>query len=174
MRPQFPVHPFIMELLHHLGIALGQLMPNSWQIIISLIEIWMIIMEENVIRVDKLLHLYHLKESKELEYYELVPWDRKSRLIVSLPSSFRYWKSRYFFVSRDGWETLSDDLWGDVPRLLRRWGTPKLGASSFIFVLFCFFLKVFTFGSSDSNASYSFASCSQDSSKVEKQVQELC
>lgn len=33
----------------------------------------MIIMEENVIRVDKLLHLYHLKESKELEYYELVP-----------------------------------------------------------------------------------------------------
>lgn len=103
---KFPVHPFIMELLHHLGIASGQLMPNSWQIIISLIEIWMIITEENVIRVDKLLHLYHLKESKELEYYELVPWDRKSRLIVSLPSSFRYWKSRYFFISREGWETL--------------------------------------------------------------------
>ena len=39
-------------------------------------------------RVDKLLHLYHLKESKEFRYYELVPWDRKSRLIVSLPFHF--------------------------------------------------------------------------------------
>ena len=25
-------------------------------------------------------------------------------------------------------ETLSDDFWGDVPRLLRRWKTPLLGA----------------------------------------------
>ena len=134
---RFPVHPFIMELLHHLGIALGQLMSNSWRIVISLMEIWMIVMEGDVIRMDELLHLYCLKESKEFGYYELVPWDRKSRLIVSLPLSFCYWKSRYFFVSGDGWETLSDDLWGDVPRLLRRWGTPTLGASSFIFVL-CF------------------------------------
>ena len=27
----------------------------------------------------------------------------------------------------DGWETLSDDFWGDVLRLLRRWETPLLG-----------------------------------------------
>ena len=33
-----------------------------------------------------------------------------------------------FFVSGDGWETLSNDFWGDVPRLLRRWETPLLGA----------------------------------------------
>ena len=69
-----------------------------------------------------------MKESREFGYYELVPWDRKSRLVADLPSSFRYWKSRYFFVSRDGWETLSDDFWGDVPRLLRQWKTPLLGA----------------------------------------------
>ena len=31
-------------------------------------------------------------------------------------------------MSGDGWETLSDDCWGDVPRLLRRWETPLLGA----------------------------------------------
>ena len=29
---RFPVHPFIMELLNHLNIAPGQLMPNSWRI----------------------------------------------------------------------------------------------------------------------------------------------
>ena len=27
----------------------------------------------------------------------------------------------------DGWETLSDDFWGDVPRLLRRWETFQIG-----------------------------------------------
>ena len=32
---RFPVHPFIMKLLHHLNIASGQLMPNSWRIVIS-------------------------------------------------------------------------------------------------------------------------------------------
>lgn len=80
----------------------------------------MFITEGDMIRVDKLLHLYHKKESKEFGYYELVPWDRKSRLITSLPLSFHYWKYRYFFVSGDGYETLSDNLWGDIPRLLRR------------------------------------------------------
>ena len=55
-----------------------------------------------MIRTDELLFLYRLKESKEFGYYELVPWDRKARLIMSLPLSFRYWKSRYFFISRDG------------------------------------------------------------------------
>ena len=32
---RFPVHPFIMKLLHYLNIAPGQLMPNSWRIVIS-------------------------------------------------------------------------------------------------------------------------------------------
>ena len=92
---RFPVHPFIRELLHHLGIAPGQLMPNSWQIIISCMEIWMIV-KGDMIRLDEFVFLYCLKESKEFGYYELVPWDRKSRLVFNLPSSFRYWKSRYF------------------------------------------------------------------------------
>ena len=107
----------------------------------------MTVTEGDMIRMDELLYLYRLKESKEVGYYEPMPWDRKARFIASLPSLFCYWKSRYFFVSRDGWETLSDDLWGDVPRLLHRWGTPKLGVSyfiSFFFFLFFFFffLKV--------------------------------
>ena len=32
---RFPVHPFIMELIHYLNIAPGQLMPNLWRIVIS-------------------------------------------------------------------------------------------------------------------------------------------
>ena len=39
-------------------------------------------------------------------------------------------------MSGDGWETLFDDFWGDVPRLLRWWETPCLGAFVFMFLLF--------------------------------------
>ena len=84
----FPIHPFIMELLNHFNITLGQLMPNSWRIVISYIEIWMVVTEGNMIRADEFIHLYRLKESKEYGYYELVPWVRKARIITDLPSSF--------------------------------------------------------------------------------------
>ena len=94
-------------------------MLNSWTIVISCMVIWTIIADGDMITLNEFVHLYHLKESKEFGYYEFVPWNRKSPLIVDLPSSFCNWKSRFFFVSGDGWETLSDDFWGDVPRLLR-------------------------------------------------------
>jgi len=56
----------------------------------------MIMIEGDMIPLDEFVFLYHLKESKEFGYYELVPWDKKARLIVNLPSLFQYWKSRYF------------------------------------------------------------------------------
>ena len=58
-----------------------------------------------MIRVDEFTYLYHLKESKEYGYYELVPWVRKARIVIDLPSSFKYWKSQFFFMSGDDWET---------------------------------------------------------------------
>ena len=60
---RLPVHPFIMELLGFLGIALGQLMPNSWRIVVNCMEIWLAA-NEDMIKVSKLIHLYRLKESK--------------------------------------------------------------------------------------------------------------
>ena len=89
---------------------------------------------EDMIKVGELVHMYRLKESKEYGYYKLVPWGRKTRIVKGLPSSFRYWKSRFFFVSGDDFETPSSREWGDVPRLLHRWGTPTLGASVFLLV----------------------------------------
>ena len=101
-----------------------------------------IIANDDMITLNEFVHLYRLKESKEFGYYELVPWDRRSQLIVDLPSSFLYQKSRYFFVSGDNWENLSNDFWGDVLRLLCQWETPQLGA--FCLAFFFFFL-VFLF-----------------------------
>ena len=108
-------------------------MPNSWRIVINCMEIWLAA-NEDMIKVSELVHIYRLKESKEYGYYELVPWTRRTRIIKGLPSSFRYWKSRFFFVSGDDFETPSSEAWGDILRLLRRWGTPNLGASMFLLI----------------------------------------
>lgn len=59
----FPIHSFIMELLSRLKIDPGQLVPNTWQIIISCMSIWMFVHEGNMIRVNEFLYLYRLKPS---------------------------------------------------------------------------------------------------------------
>ena len=94
--------------------------------------IWLDANDEDMLKVDELIYLYRLKESKGHGYYELVPWERRTRIIRGLPSSFRYWKSRFFFVSGDDFETPFSEVWGDLPRLHRRWGTPTIGASLFL------------------------------------------
>ena len=68
---RFPVHPFVMELLGHFGIAPRQLMPNSWRIVVSLMGIWLAATVGDMIRVDELVYLYCLKAFKEHGYYEL-------------------------------------------------------------------------------------------------------
>lgn len=65
-------------------------MPNSWRIVKSCMVIWTTIVDGDMITLNKFVHLYRLKESKEFGYYELVPWDRRPGLIVDLPSSFWY------------------------------------------------------------------------------------
>ena len=104
---------------------------------VNCMEIWLAA-NEDMIRVSELVHLYRLKESKEYGYYKLVPWARKARIVRGLPSSFRYWKSRFVFVSGNDFETPASEAWGDVRRLLRRWGTPHLGTS--ILPIVCWFL----------------------------------
>ena len=54
-----------------------------------------------MIKVDEFTFLYHLKESKEYGYNKLVPWVREARIVRGLPLSFQYWKSLFFFVSKD-------------------------------------------------------------------------
>ena len=108
-------------------------MSNSWRIVVNCMEIWLAA-NEDMIKVSELVHLYHLKESKEYGYYELVPWARRARIVRDLPSSFRYWKSHFFFVSGVDFKTLASEAWGDIPRLLCRWGTPNLGASILLIV----------------------------------------
>ena len=58
---QFPVRPFIHELLGRLKIALGQLVPNAWWTVVSCMSIWTSVHEESIIKLSKFLFIYHLK-----------------------------------------------------------------------------------------------------------------
>ena len=109
-------------------------MPNSWKTVINYMEIWLSIHERDMICIDEFMYLYCLKESKQFGYYEFMPWKRKSRVVVNFPSSFCNWKSRYSFISGSGWETPSDEFWGEFPMLLRRWETPILSVLSLSFL----------------------------------------
>ena len=53
-------------------------------------EIWLATTEGDMIRVEEFTLLYRLKESKEYEYYKLMPWVREARITRDLPSSFLY------------------------------------------------------------------------------------
>ena len=51
-------------------------------------EIWLAATDGDMIKVNELIYLYCLKESKEYGYYELVPWVREAKIVRDLPSSF--------------------------------------------------------------------------------------
>ena len=57
-----------MELLDYFGIAPGQLMPNSWRIVVSYVGIWLAAMDGDMLRIDELVYLNRLKASKEYGY----------------------------------------------------------------------------------------------------------
>lgn len=97
--------------------------------------IWMSASEGDILRIEEFLHLNHLKQSKVPSYWEFKPWDKRSRLVFDSPSPLREWKTSFFFVFGDGWETTPCENLNDVSKLLHRWGIPESGAS-FIFLLY--------------------------------------
>ena len=47
---------------------------------VNCMKIWLAA-NGDMIKVGELVYLYHLKESKEYGYYELVPWARRARIV---------------------------------------------------------------------------------------------
>ena len=97
--------------------------------------IWLATTDRGMLKVDELVYLYRFKESKEHGYYELLPWERRTKIVKGLPSSFKYWKSKFLFIFGDDFEIPSGEVWGDLSRLHRWWGTPTLGASLFLLII---------------------------------------
>ena len=55
-------------------------------------------MKGDMITLNEFLYLYHLKPSTHYGYFELFPWDRKSRVVTGFPSSFHIGNHYTFLV----------------------------------------------------------------------------
>ena len=126
----FPVHPFNRDLFSYLHLAPAQLVPNSWQILVSCMVVWMSVNEGDIIRRDEFLHFYCLRKSKNPNYYEFKLWDRASRLILDYPLSLCNWKPNFLFISGSGWEFVPNEVLDEAPKFFRSWRVPMSSASS--------------------------------------------
>ena len=94
---RFPLHPFMKGVLQHFNVSPSQLAPKSWGILVGLLALFMD-RGLGVPIVALLLYLFSPKETIEgFLYFSRRPG---APLVISdLPSSYRSWKGRYFFVS---------------------------------------------------------------------------
>ena len=69
----FPIHPFLRKLFSRLSFDPAQLVPNSWRIVICCTVVWMSANDGDTIRMDEFLHLYYLRRSRDLDYWEFKP-----------------------------------------------------------------------------------------------------
>ena len=98
----FPLHPFIKRVLQHFNVYPSQLSPNFWGILVGLL----VVFSDKGLGVPSialLLDLFNMKETAEGFLY-LSKRSSAPLIISDLPSSHKYWKECYFFVSGRRWE----------------------------------------------------------------------
>ena len=98
----FPLHPFIKGVLQHFNVCPSQLSPNGWGNLVGLLVFfrdWGL----GVPSIAVFLYLFVAKETAEgFLYFSL---RSGTPLVISdLPSSHKFWKERFFFVSGRNWE----------------------------------------------------------------------
>ena len=99
---RFPQHPFIKRVLQHFNVCPSQLSPNLWGIMIRLL----VVFRDKGLGVPSIslfLNLFSVKEAVEGFLY-LSKRSSAPLIISDLPSSHKFWKERYFFVSGRSWE----------------------------------------------------------------------
>ena len=98
----FPLHPFIKRVLQHFNVCTSQLSPNFWSILIGLL----VFFKDKGLGVPSIALFFDLFSVKEAaEGFLYLSKHFSAPLIISeLPSSHKFWKERYFFVSGRSWE----------------------------------------------------------------------
>ena len=98
----FSLHPFIKRVLQHFNVCPSQLSPNFWGVLVGLL----VILRDkglSVPNIAPLLDFFSVKEAAEGFLY--ISKRSSAKLIISdLPSSHKFLKERYFFVSGRHWE----------------------------------------------------------------------
>ena len=99
---RFPLHPFIKRVLQHFNVCPSMLSPNFWGILVGLL----VVFRDRGLGVPSialLLDFFNVKEATEVFLY-ISKRSNAKLIILDLPSSHKYWKERYFFVSGRHWE----------------------------------------------------------------------
>ena len=99
---RFPLHPFIKRVLQHFNVCPSQLLPNFWGILIGLL----VFFRDKGLGVPSIalfLDLFSVKEATEGFIY-LSKRVSTPLIISDIPSSHKFWKEHYFFVSGHSWE----------------------------------------------------------------------
>ena len=99
---RFPLYPFIKRVLQHFNVCPSQLSPNLWGILIGLL----VVFRDKGLGVPSIAPFLDLFSVKEVTKGFLYLSKRSSAplIISNLPSSHKFWKERYFFVSGRSWE----------------------------------------------------------------------
>ena len=97
---RLPLNAFAREILSRLGLGINQLNPNALRLIVSMQVLWREVFDGNrPLTVDEFLYCYKpSKISQSLGFYQFSVKDSNYRLVKSLPTSDRKWKTKFFFV----------------------------------------------------------------------------
>ena len=98
---RLPLNSFARELLTRLGLGVFQFNPNAWRLVVSMQVLWREVFEGNCpLTVDEFLYCYKPSEINQfLGFYQFTAKGKDYRLIKSLVTSDRNWKTEFFFVS---------------------------------------------------------------------------
>ena len=98
---RFPLNAFARELLVKLGLGVCQFNPNAGRLVISMQILWREVFGgDRPLTVDEFLYYYKPSEISQFEgFYQFIARGNDCRLIKSLASSDRKWKTEYIFVS---------------------------------------------------------------------------
>ncbi|XP_030963459.1 uncharacterized protein LOC115984578 [Quercus lobata] len=98
---RFPLNAFDRELLVKLGLGVCQFNPNAWRLIISMQILWREVFGgDRPLTVDEFLYCYKPSAISQSEgFYQFTARGNDCRLIKSLASSDRKWKTEFIFVS---------------------------------------------------------------------------
>ena len=97
---RFPLNAFTRELLVKLGLGVCQFNPNAWRLIIFMQILWRKVFGGGrPLTVDKFLCYYKPSEIHQSPgFYQFTARGRDCRLVKSLASSDKKWKTEFFFV----------------------------------------------------------------------------
>ena len=97
---RLPLNAFAKELFTRLGLGICQFNPNAWRLVISMQVLWREVFEGDCpLTVGEFLNYYKPSKIKQsLDLYQFTARGKDCRLIKSLVTSDKNWKTEFFFI----------------------------------------------------------------------------